>query len=430
MSGSIIYDDDEIRVIWTPGQGQAAMITFGDAISFADGVKFFAEKPLKKLDMPAIGVMPKRANWFPAAAMLKAVEQIAPRLEGFATRLIYGGSMGGYAAIKFSRLLSATHVLALCPQWSIDKAEWTNFNPGWQEHFRSALTGMGIRADDVAGAIFIFSDPYDRHDRAHVAKILEQAPQARLIPVPFVRHDVTTAFAGSQNLDRLIAACRAQDVTALFRLSRAIRRQSAPYLTRLEHFATARLPRLALRIALHHRDSRVIRAASLPAVLTNLKRAGELARARDYVHQFIRDHAVTDANHFMILLWAAEFLGQRLTLASHHGATLAYDLATGQVAAARLAAEPWRIPLGLKLNGRCCRLFLRLGDRKFYIDDGMRLRPEAEANAATRFDLELDASHRLSIRSPKGYLTADPSGRMAFNRPQAHDWEKFQLVLS
>jgi hypothetical protein len=53
--------------------------------------------------------MAKDANGYPAGSMRAALPAIAYTLRAFRVRLIYGSSMGAYAAIKYSRLLGATH---------------------------------------------------------------------------------------------------------------------------------------------------------------------------------------------------------------------------------------------------------------------------------------------------------------------------------
>lgn len=64
--------------------------------------------------------MPKQKSWFPQASMIELEKAISPILEGFKNIVGYGGSMGGYAAIKYSNLLNMNRVIAFVPQYSID----------------------------------------------------------------------------------------------------------------------------------------------------------------------------------------------------------------------------------------------------------------------------------------------------------------------
>jgi hypothetical protein len=116
--------------------------------------------------------------------------------------------MGGYAAIKFSKLLGATEVISLCPQWSIDPAESLK-NP-WGSYFVPSMTGMSIRTEDVSGSVFLFVDNTDHVDSFHSGKICGAYPATNIINVPMVGHHITTVLAGTQNLLEIIDACRAR----------------------------------------------------------------------------------------------------------------------------------------------------------------------------------------------------------------------------
>src|SRR5271168_4492658 len=97
------------------------LITFGDLIMLASGLNFFAEAPTTKSEISCVGIMAKKGNWYPVESLKAAATALASIIQGYDRRITYGGSMGGYAAIKFSRLLGATEVISLCPQWSIDR---------------------------------------------------------------------------------------------------------------------------------------------------------------------------------------------------------------------------------------------------------------------------------------------------------------------
>ncbi|MFW1860189.1 hypothetical protein ACG9HZ_16925, partial [Acinetobacter defluvii] len=70
-----------------------------------------------------VGIMPNQQSWFPASSMLALLEQLQPILKQFKKIVGYGGSMGGYAAIKYSKSLQMTRVVAMVPQYSLDPNE-------------------------------------------------------------------------------------------------------------------------------------------------------------------------------------------------------------------------------------------------------------------------------------------------------------------
>ncbi|MEJ0047638.1 MAG: hypothetical protein WDN04_17090 [Rhodospirillales bacterium] len=125
------------------------------------------------------------------AAILPALSNL---LQGrFPRRILYGHSQGGYAAIKFSRALGATTVLAFSPQYSIDRRliadERVNKYYTGQRH-----AGMWPEPRDTAGSIFLFYDPYDAADTAHANRIGEALP---VLPVKISPSSATPAIAAS-----------------------------------------------------------------------------------------------------------------------------------------------------------------------------------------------------------------------------------------
>lgn len=105
MDKQIIFEDEHIRIIFLTGSSDTLVISFGDLISRAQGMSINAEKPLFTYQHNVIGIMPKQKSWFPKRSMLEMQRQIQPILVQFKQIVGYGGSMGGYAAIKYSNLL-------------------------------------------------------------------------------------------------------------------------------------------------------------------------------------------------------------------------------------------------------------------------------------------------------------------------------------
>lgn len=121
MARRIIFEDEEIRVVHRPGATPYTLLTFAAVAHRPKDAWIWAEPPIEKLDIEAIGVIGKRENWYPAASMRAAAPAIRPLLRACAVG--YGYSMGGYAVLKYGRLLGLTHGLAVSPQTTIDPAE-------------------------------------------------------------------------------------------------------------------------------------------------------------------------------------------------------------------------------------------------------------------------------------------------------------------
>jgi hypothetical protein len=246
-SSARIYEDDDIVVFWHQGATPYVLITFADLIGLTSENRFFADTPVIKNTITCLGFVAKTPNWYPAEVVARALFVARPLLELFTERIVYGGSMGGYGAIRHSASLQATCVIALCPQWSLDRQEWQNFDPGFRRFFSPALRRMGIRAEHAAGKIFVFYDPDCAIDRGHAEQIMRVVPMADGVHVFNSDHHVTPVFAGSSNLMELIALARTGDVESLGRLANRLRRWSMLSTHVLLERAVMRHPLLALR---------------------------------------------------------------------------------------------------------------------------------------------------------------------------------------
>ncbi|ODL91821.1 hypothetical protein AXH23_14995 [Acinetobacter pittii] len=205
MDKQIIFEDEHIRAIFLPGDSNTLVLSFGDLITRASGLSINAEKSLIKYQYNVIGVMPKQKSWFPQASMIELAQAISPILEGFKNIVGYGGSMGGYAAIKYSNLLNMNRVIAFVPQYSIDPEHVEDRR--YAEFFDAiANKDMQIQPQDVNAAreYVIVYDPYFSIDREHYLKIKELLPSLHTIHLPFTGHEALSVLASSSLLHDFI----------------------------------------------------------------------------------------------------------------------------------------------------------------------------------------------------------------------------------
>jgi tetratricopeptide (TPR) repeat protein len=108
--------------------------------------------------------------------------QSAARLStGYAFVATYGSSMGGYAAIAFSRALGANLALALAPQYSIDE----DFDTRWQDSARK-IPQWTYRIDPgTAGgdALVVIYDDKNRLECAQIEKLKQAVSFKRISEV-------------------------------------------------------------------------------------------------------------------------------------------------------------------------------------------------------------------------------------------------------
>ncbi|WP_139850722.1 hypothetical protein [Acinetobacter pullicarnis] len=230
MDKQIIFEDDHIRAIYLKGTSKTLVISFGDLITRAKGTLINAEKSLIKYDYAVIGIMPKQKSWFPADSMQALMLELAPILQQFQRIVGYGGSMGGYAAIKYSKLLGLKRVVAMVPQYSIDPEEVEDRR--YSDFYDIDLhADMRIQTQDLASdcEYIIIYDPYFDHDREHYLKIQAVIPASALhtLHLPYTGHDVIAVLASSALLHDFIE--REFEPTYFYKQMREVKKNSKFY---------------------------------------------------------------------------------------------------------------------------------------------------------------------------------------------------------
>lgn len=117
--------------------------------------------------------------------MVELAKVILPIIQRFKNIVGYGGSMGGYAAIKYSNLLNMNRIIAFVPQYSIDPEQVEDRR--YAEFFDAvANKDMQIQPQDVDASreYIIVYDPYFSIDREHYLKIKEILPSLHTIHLP------------------------------------------------------------------------------------------------------------------------------------------------------------------------------------------------------------------------------------------------------
>ncbi len=431
----VIYEDEEIKVVFCPGRSDFAVITFGDMVSLADGVRFFADTPLKKLGFTAVGVMAKKTNWFPRANMHACAPCINRTLRDYETRVVYGGSMGGYAAIKYSRLLEASHVISLCPQWSLDSSECDGFNPGWESYYVEEMKGMGIRHNDVQGQVFIFVDPFETLDMFHLRRIIDKYPLAIIIKTPMIGHKITTVLAGTNKLSDLISASIDNDVNSLrvigrnARLNSPIRKQNA------FEAMKRRLPAIA--------DKYLEKKYNQWFLLYNYEQWALLADSSTN-HEF--QHIIESFNNLkarprsiiyqhLICSYLAQLARGKVAVMTSHKSILIYSISENSVFHKSGPRKKSDILVECLQDTEKASLSILVGETRFplAVSEGGKLfvSPTIDGRGKSNyFTLEEREDGRFCIKSNNGYLCALPDGSIICNRSNADEWEMLNYLVT
>lgn len=435
MSREIVFEDDNVRVIYRKGRSDRLLITFADLVTQLDGTRFFADVPVEKLDLAAVGFVAKAGNWFPASSIAAAAEALKPLLASFAGITIYGGSMGGYGAIKYSRLLGADLVIALCPQWSLDASECDGFNPRWQSYYRPFMAGMGIRAQDVGGRIFLLADMGHALDRSHAGQIQRAAPDLHIVNTPSTGHHVTTVMAGTANLSHLMAACLAQDVGAIRPLVRTSRRYHRYRLETLVERMQHSHPGL-----LHAGLRRWIAAGPLyrdgmsPDMLDSLAACCRTVGDRHLESVVLAARCGVEADparQVLLALRHALLTDGATGIITHHGTSLLFDTESGEVRHGMMGDDGRHIPLRYHVSGRSIRFRVEGGGMTLDLSaatSGTRAGRFRPGDQGLSGELVPAGPGAFAVRVGDNYLSADSRGGLTANRQKAQAWETFRFL--
>jgi hypothetical protein len=431
MQTEIIYDDDDIRVLYHPGASSYVLITFGDLLTVPDGTKFFAEGPVRKLGLTCVSFLVKNANWYAPASVTASMPAVNARIGHFRERIIYGASMGGYGCIRHSAQLGATTVIALCPQWSVDPAQTEGRNPGWPQLFSERLRGHGTLPEQVAGDVYIFADQLDVVDKFQTELLLRIYPAAKVINVPMVEHHVTPVFAGTKNLEALIALCRAGDVAGLIRLSRAVRKDSPRRINACIQKGIDQMPRTVYKImaARPQTDFTLVHigARHLSRAVAYFGSIGDRKAAISFIEAY--RHELRDPQEIVragALL--AQLSGRAVRLLTFHGTALVFDHAQRRCTHAATIDGGFRTAIILRIDGLVLGLSTTLAGMEvaLYVDAAGAI-TDVASEAPARFEITPRANNNVNLSQGGRYLSAQPEGGLSCDRDTPYEWEAFWI---
>ena len=244
MDKHIIFEDGHIRAIFLKGSSKELIFSFGDLITRAKGLSINAEKSLEKFQYNVIGIMPKEKSWFPESSMLNMMQAIQEYIEPFDIRLGYGGSMGGYAAIKYSNLLNLKRIVALVPQYSIDPTDITDLR--YNMFFHADVNhDMRVQEKDISSEreYIVVYDPYYEEDRSHFEKLKALIPNIHTLHLPFTGHDAVAILASSELLNDFLT--HEFDAPYFYKKIRQVKKNSKFYYRKvIENSLSSRLKSL------------------------------------------------------------------------------------------------------------------------------------------------------------------------------------------
>lgn len=172
-------------------------------------------------------------NWYPAKDMLAVLPKLNEILKKFSKIITYGHSMGGYAALKYARLLNATSSIAFSPQASIAPHDVGQFDKRFVKHYKEELHGsMLISPKDMAESAYVVYDPNFKADALNVQ--LFRNPSVKEVRLYNISHSTIITLAKSRKfLEVINHVLNDSSALAVKELLNPFRRQVPAYFSSL-----------------------------------------------------------------------------------------------------------------------------------------------------------------------------------------------------
>ncbi|MDO5650829.1 MAG: hypothetical protein Q4G13_01670 [Moraxella sp.] len=210
MSGTaILFEDDNIKVCFEQGETEYLLVSFGFMNFIAkNSLDYCGKPPIVNNNISSISITAKHNHWYPYQYLEPASKIIFNKLKEYSKVINYGVSMGGYAALKYSKLFNADKVIAIEPQWSINPRDIddTRYIDFFKKN-KIFLERMSIRENDISGQCYLIYDPFNPIDNEHAKNILEQYNRnnINIIHTYFSGHRLGTILAGSDFFGNLLS---------------------------------------------------------------------------------------------------------------------------------------------------------------------------------------------------------------------------------
>ncbi len=433
----VVYEDENVIVIYKRKTSDFLFVTFGDSTTLAFEHSIYAETVSSKLGYSSLGFMPKSRNWYPEISMRKAIDICKDIISMYGVRIAYSGSMGAYAAIKYSRLLMTTSTIACCPQWSIAPRDCQGIKNKYEKYYTDEMLNMRIEKEDIFGDIYLIYDPKHRVDSFHFSKIHQLSCEVHPIAMPYVRHHVTTAIAGTKNVKTLVDAVLSKDVQLFKRIITKIKRNSIVRQDNLLRIASISHPFVTAKIIINSNIKSEGAIASLNYIVRNYLRSKDFTALRSiYMYMSTFDEGNEAESGSLLSLLERNIFYNLKVIKSHHECYLVYDLISKSLR--QLNASDcveligiYKIVKIMSVGGEGIlvvenddSIFPIITDGTIFILSNLK---DFVSNNNKFIKSSPVENGFISLSFHGVYLTANKNGQVQLNCKNVKDWERFTV---
>lgn len=220
--------------------------------------RFFGMRAADHGNFNCIGIATKTRNFYLCDEMEAAIAIVSDIARTFTRVIVIGHSMGGYAALKYSRALGADRVVAFSPNYSLDGEELDLPTDAHRKILErsvkqfgivpnAAYKGMGIVPEDCSGKLSIIYDPQENIDNWYIDIFKKRITGCDYIPFEGSGHDLGTGLEEGDTIVRLVQALEADELDQARRVLGSIQRTSAHFIALSLARAVHRHPLLCFR---------------------------------------------------------------------------------------------------------------------------------------------------------------------------------------
>lgn len=407
----ILFEDDHIQVIYVKEPSEDIVITFSTLTKFADGSYVFAERPLVNLGYSIIGFVAKKGNWYPNSSVELSFSKIYSIIDNCRTIIGYGGSMGGYAVLKYSKSLKMSKAISFIPQYSINPTiiKDERYNGYYKKDINQ---GMEITANDISLSCRyqIVFDPYFGLDTQHINMIKPLLKDLIITHLKFSGHGAAYILAGSNLLNSFLS--NEFDNLHYNKLVRQHKKENIFYFNYLFEKHYKRHPLLFYKL------------------FNGISNANK-SKINPNIHRNLINSLILNGFDIDSISLKHQSRIPKKFIKTHSGSLLSYNLISNKISNydyKYILTYPNIIKLILFHENY---IYTLIGGHKFIIDykDGR----EQLINYDDRIDnIEIDIlelpNGKLTIRERDNYLTSKPDCTCSFSTKKALRWEMYELT--